>query len=53
MNRFVDFMQWLMAWIAFYWSFEEVEFEKFEVDQRPDFYLIVVTLRPKKKGALK
>ena len=38
---------WLIGVINQWGIFEVSEFEFFEVDQRPDFYLGVFTLRPK------
>jgi len=38
----------LIRLIQEYGRFSATDFEFFEVDQRPDFYLGVFTLRPKK-----
>lgn len=48
--QFADVLKWLINLVAGYWNFQVTDFEHFEVDQRPDFYLMIVTLRPKKEG---
>lgn len=44
----VKILIWLINLIGDYAVFDIEEFEFFEVDQRPEFYLGVFTLRPKK-----
>ena len=44
---FADFLKWLINLVSGFWKFDVTDFEYFEVDQRPGFYLMVITLRPK------
>lgn len=43
----IQLLKWIVNMFMSYWKFDGVEFEHFEVDQNPDFYLMVITLRPK------
>ena len=43
----VKILIWLIGIINEFGVFETSDFEFFEVDQRPEFYLGVFTLRPK------
>jgi len=47
MDNIAGLLHFLVKLIKTYWVLDVTEFEFFEVDQRPDFYLMVMTLRPK------
>lgn len=45
----INLLIWLINLIQKFGVFEANDFEYFEVDQRPGFYLGVFTLRPKEE----
>lgn len=50
MQKAAHLLKWLVNMFKSYWQFDGVEFEHFEVDDRPNFYMMIITLRPTKEG---
>ena len=47
MDNVANLLKFIVRMIKLYFVLNVTEFEYFEVDQRPEFYLMVATLRPK------
>ena len=47
MDNVANLLKFIVRLIKNYWRLDITEFESFEMDQRPEFYLMIATLRPK------